>query len=97
MSADNWAVCPRCKKQHETAITQADTAAAAAYGSVPVAEFDALRAAADAMRNQYPDKLFREDYEIGGAEDGVVKVSYAGSCKKCTLSLSFEIERVLDV
>lgn len=34
--------------------------------------------------------LFREDYEIYGAEDGAVIVSYSGVCEECNLRLQFE-------
>jgi hypothetical protein len=36
---------------------------------------------------------FREDYEIYGAEDGTVTVTYSGSCQSCGLSLSFRDDR----
>jgi hypothetical protein len=36
---------------------------------------------------------FREDYEIYGADKGVVKVSYSGHCQNCGYGIDFEYER----
>ena len=40
---------------------------------------------------------FREDYEIYGAETGVVTVSYSGVCRQCGLSLHFEDRKPIPV
>jgi hypothetical protein len=60
----------------------------ASYGKVPVAEFDRARAAVKPI-DQQDYATFREDYEITGAKDGIVVVSYGGSCEVCGLELSF--------
>lgn len=92
MSADNWAKCPRCKANRIKAADAAQAAALAAYGKVDVAEFDRLRAHADELSANVETgtETFREDYEIYGAEEGVVLVGYSGRCTVCGLSLSFE-------
>jgi len=43
-----------------------------------------------------PKESFREDYEIYGADEGTVTVSYSGSCTKCRLSLSFEDDHPIE-
>lgn len=90
MSADNWAVCPRCAEVREAAILAADAAVAKAYGAVPVEVWDEMRAAADALGATEPEQTFREDYEFYGVEDGVLQISYSGGCKECGLSHRFE-------
>jgi hypothetical protein len=92
MSASNWAVCPRCLARAKAAEARKLAGVMASYGKVPVAEFDAARAAIEPV---HPRDLaaFREDYEITGAEDGAVTVSYGGSCGTCGLSLSFSETR----
>jgi hypothetical protein len=97
MSADNWADCPRCEKNREGAVEQFAAKVAYAYGKVPVDEFDEMRASLDRIRKGMPDPTFREDYEIYGAADGVVKVRYSGHCVECGLSLTFEHDHPLDV
>lgn len=91
MSADNWAHCPRC-----TAVALADFEARgqrvqASYGIAPVDEFDAARQrlADDKAAFERRHPTFREDYDISGAEEGAVSVSYKGECRECGLKLSF--------
>ena len=97
MSADNWAMCPRCKANREDAAGLAHETAIKSYGKVSVTEFDELRDEADRLSeliNNPPGagqgRTFREDWEICGAEDGEVFVSYRGACQTCGLSLKFE-------
>lgn len=97
MSADNWAVCPRCRKREEARIADLQRRATEAYGQLPVDEFDALRA--EAAKGIDLQKLctFREDYEIWGADDGTVRVNYSGECQACGLDLHFEHEHPMDL
>lgn len=92
MSADNWAICPRCRARAAAVKDALIAKLAEAYGKVPVEEFDALRAEAEEPLHLENLQTFREDYEFYGAEDGVVTASYSGSCKTCGLSLSFKDE-----
>ena len=92
MSADNWAVCPRCllwaKKERERKLEEA----AASYGKVDRDAWLEMQASAgDAVRPE-DFSTFREDYAIGVNEDGNLKVSYSGSCTACGLASSFRHE-----
>lgn len=88
MSADNWAMCPRCSDRLAAEILAAEAKAEASYGAVSVAEFDALRQAAGDLREQKMDPTFREDYEFGGAAEGELTIDYEGSCAVCGLVVS---------
>lgn len=92
MSADNWAVCPRCVARAKKAEADKLATVMASYGKIPVAEFDAARAAIKPVRDE-DFRTFREDYEISGARDGVVTVDYSGHCSTCGLGLDFTDER----
>lgn len=89
MSADNWAVCPRCLTEATNVHATEEARIAGLYGQVPVGEFDAERAA---LAEVDPEKFrtFREDYDFYGAEEGEVRAKYSGGCKTCGLSVSFE-------
>jgi hypothetical protein len=88
MSADNWAICPRCVTKARTDRAKAEAAVEASYGRVSIAEFQRAQAAlTDVNPEDY--RTFREDYEIYGAGEGVVTVDYSGGCTKCGLSVSF--------
>ena len=102
MSADNWAICPRCKSKRVKAADAAQRKADDAYGKVDVEEFDRLRSearrmAAEAISESHDYRTFREDYEIYGAEDGEVVIRYSGGCTRCDLSLTVESEHPLPI
>lgn len=97
MSASNWAVCPRCKARNRAAINALDDAKALAlseaYGRVQPSEYITMVNTSP----EYPvlkdeGLTFREDYEIYGAEHGVVSVDYGGECTVCHLSVLFSEE-----
>jgi len=89
MSADNWANCPRCVHNGRAEHDRKTAEVYAQYGSVPVDEFDRLRASLTPFT---PDQFqtFREDYEITGADEGEIDVSYSGQCTVCGLSHTIE-------
>lgn len=93
MSADNWTRCPRCVREAIAAKEVQHEAARAAYGTLPVEEFDRLRA--DAEEPVKFEDTVREDYEFYGFEDGTVVAVYEGTCQKCGLSTKFRHEQVV--
>lgn len=93
MSADNWAICPRCLAVAEKEHAERFQAAVDAYGKVPAEEYEQLRAEAQTAIDKEVFQTFREDYEIYGAEDGTIKVSYSGYCQTCHLGLDFKFEK----
>ena len=94
MSADNWAVCPRCLMRAKAEEGRQLAEVMRRYGKIPVAEFDAARSAIQPVD---PHKLttFREDYVISGAEAGVITVSYSGHCQTCGFGTDFKDEHPL--
>jgi uncharacterized paraquat-inducible protein A len=98
MSADNWAVCPRCWKEATDEHDQRRQRVAALYGQIPVADFDAARADLAAKTPKRDDfQTFREDYEFYGVEDWEVTATYKGRCQKCGLALEFSHSEKLNV
>lgn len=89
MSADHWAICPRCITDAREKAEAEREAVMALYGTVPVAEFEAKR---EALNEVDPEQFrtFREDYEFWGAEDGEVHADYSGQCMTCGLSAKLE-------
>lgn len=90
MSADNWDVCPNCLKQAIADHEELQGQVVESYGKIPIEEFDALRAKADAGVKDENFRTFREDYEIYGAPDGVIKVRYSGYCQICDAGVDFD-------
>lgn len=93
MSADNWAVCPRCVAGARKARREALSALEAAYGAVPLEEYKAMQAAIPPQPKALEDHSnFREDYSIYNDDHGTVRVSYSGGCHVCHLQVSFDHE-----
>jgi hypothetical protein len=89
MSADNWAMCPRCLLRHEAEVLTKKTTAEAAYGKVSLQEWQDLQEAAIAARKPIAERNFREDYDIGMDTNGELDISYSGNCSKCGWSVSY--------
>jgi len=96
MSASNWTICPRCKRRHEADATRLRAEADAAYGNMQRDEWMALDTKAREAGFAYTPTDFREDYEIHGATEGAIKIDYAGTCRKCKLSVSLDHAHPID-
>lgn len=91
MSANNWAICPRCMRRAYQNADRELSAVMASYGKVSVEEFNRTRDSVKSVREE-DYRTFREDYEIYGAEIGTVQVGYSGNCGVCDLTLNFNDE-----
>lgn len=99
MSADNWALCPRCKARKMAEFDKLRADVLAVYGEVDVAEFDRRRSAVEATIAAFDEDTlftFREDFEIGinnfvpnRPGVAVVYACYGGSCGQCGLEHTF--------
>lgn len=95
MSADNWGICPKCKRQRIQAAGKADRQAKDAYGKVSEAEYlklveDAQKLNAAALKPSGEQNTLREDYKIGTNENGIFTVHYACSCRHCGFQFEFK-------
>ena len=96
MSASNWANCPRCNRRAQREAERLNKVASESYGLVTAMEWNQMVEDANSASVYTPDANLREDYEIYGAEDGSIIVSYSAQCGDCGLSLSFKHEEVFD-
>jgi hypothetical protein len=101
VSADNWARCPKCTKQREDVLNAQGAVLTDLYGKVSAGEFLAASEAANQAEADFllwkdssEARTFREDYEICGAAEGALSISYSGGCKTCNLQHSFTHEQV---
>lgn len=93
MSANNWAICPRCLHRARADRLALAQRVADGYGVLPMAEFDVLRAEMDTRLDPEKYRTFREDYELHLDSAGDLNVSYAGGCSKCGLKYDFQVVR----
>lgn len=92
MSADNWAICPRCKVACDERNKAKLNAPGLNYGKVSQPEYDKLLKAATELEK--PSETLREDYEIGMDKFGKFYVSYGCSCTECNFEFSFKKEEL---
>lgn len=78
MSANNWAVCPKCQADLEARRRQRWERADAAYGQVSRDEHARLVKLAQAADDI--EETLREDYSLG-VRGGVFEVSYHCQCQ----------------
>lgn len=90
MSADNWAICPKCKITAEEKQKKLKLKAGAAYGKVEPEAY--LQMLAEAEGPIVHKETLREDFYIGIDEDGDFSASYRGNCTECKFSFSFKHE-----
>lgn len=91
MSANNWRVCPQCKKnwlnELKTVEQRCGKELSEAYGKVPAKDYMDLCQVMDARINSVegvpPGETLREDYEIYTDEHGGFYSGYWSSCTTC--------------
>lgn len=93
MSADNWAICPKCNARKIAAKEKLLLEAGAAYGKVKHDEYLRMVEAANQPISLVP--TMREDYEIGTDVTGVFSVSYGCSCRNCNFAFEFKEEKTV--
>lgn len=94
MGADNWAVCPKCKRVAEASKEKERKHAQKSYGKVTPEEWRELVRIAE-LPLEMPTAL-REDYELGTNEDGLFYVIYRCSCQDCDFRHEFKHESQVD-
>ncbi len=88
MSADNWAICPKCKKIQEKKADENIKMVAAAYGKVPEDEY--LKMKKELLNPPKQEDSLREDYELGIDDEGTFSISYSAYCSECGFKFLFE-------
>lgn len=84
MSADNWRVCPKCKKTNESK--------GSLYGKVSEEEYlDSLN------QLKVDEETLREDYEIGIDERGEFYVDYSCRCQTCGFGFHYKHSQMLEL
>jgi hypothetical protein len=88
MSADNWAICPQCKKNHENLKEKHQEAIKNQYGKIPIDEWLKLK---NTQISELPQTL-REDYHIGFYE-GEFEIQYSATCDVCKFHFEFNFPK----
>lgn len=100
MSADNWAVCPKCLGVAMEAWAKKLMAVQNSYGVAPPEEYMANLKEASNQPDPETFRTFREDYEVGlidglnlnRAAGPMFFVSYSGGCRECGFGHTYNHE-----
>ena len=88
MSADNWAICPKCNAAKIAAKEKQLLDAGASYGKVEPAEY--LRMLEAANKPIDSESTLREDYEIEVDTNGEFSVDYRCLCNDCKFAFRYK-------
>lgn len=91
MSADNWGVCPKCKKVNDKKNKERILDVAKKINKISNEEYIRLSAEANiaiALKN-----TLRESYKIGIDDAGIFYVIYSGQCSVCGFEFKYEERR----
>lgn len=91
MSAENWAICPQCKRNEAKKLDNYLNTLAKAYGKVSLDTFEEMKAKTPS--GKVSDKTLREDYRIGIDHEGNFWVAYSGGCDRCRFSFDYKYEK----
>lgn len=89
MSADNWAVCPKCRQQKLEEQEELKVQARNSYGTVSIEEFENLLAKSRDENFIKTKTTLREDYEIGIDEYGHFDIKFTASCSVCKFKYNY--------
>lgn len=93
MSADNWGICPKCKRDRFRKRESAIAAVKIFYGKIPAEEYEEKMDRAKAIEDGPLKQTLREDHELGTNEDGAFYVRYYCSCRTCGLKFEFKEDK----
>lgn len=91
MSANNWAICPVCKKNQKKKVVIAAKRVAAAYGNVTEDKYLEMKESLSSQPKL--ENSLREDYELLIDEEGLFSVSYRAICKVCGFNFVYEYQK----
>lgn len=94
MSADSYALCPRCSEAWHADVELKQQRVEQAYGNVPADEYMQLLREADAVK---PLDYTLAEYVIIGVEGiaGAFVVAYRCACDKCGYEFKYKHEEKL--
>ena len=94
MSADNWAICPRCNVDLQIKTIAFEQLVKEQYGKIPIEEWEKMK---KGSKKEELQTTLREDYEMWMSDYGIFHVRYNASCEKCNYEFAFNHEQQTEV
>ena len=96
MSADNWAICPKCKQRIQREWDALNQKMKDAYGKVSEEEYKALLQEVEKGKPRFKRDL-AEYVDVGMSDDGILLINYRAECKIPNCSFTYEYRNTIDV
>jgi hypothetical protein len=103
MGANNWSICPQCKKNKERQDALAKRQLEESYGKVPSEIYLRMIKEFEEKKEIELERTLREDWEIGIYEDEAsyvvyeFYVNYRASCEVCGFSFKFKHDEKVEL
>lgn len=91
MSADNWAICPKCLELAQDRQEALEEKLEKSYGVVSPEQY--LRLFEKSREKPKLEQTLREDYEIGILNTAEFYVRYKGACTKCGFNYEYKYDQ----
>lgn len=92
MSADSWAICPKCLAKHHAVAAGLAEKARAAYGNVPLLDFMRMSEDAASVKTTGLTDSTLAEYKYVGPDDDKFVVHYQAVCQTCGYRLEYNLE-----
>ncbi len=91
MSADNWGICPHCKKINDRALVELRESIEKSYGVAPPEVYLSSLKNLYSQENKEIEHTLREDYELYINEiSGMFSMHYSAYCSACEFTFEFK-------
>lgn len=97
MSADNWALCPRCNKDQVNKLRLMKVNLEESYGKVDLKEYKLLEQEFYNTKKEVLEYTLREDYEQGMNKSGIYHISYSCQCTVCGFEYNYAYSYKVDI
>lgn len=88
MSADNWAICPKCQELYNANQKARILGVAEKYGKIPAEEY--IKLSKEVSKEVELEATLREDYEFYIDDDGKFFATYSAECAVCDFHFKFK-------
>ena len=88
MSADNWAICPKCAEKADASQQARILGAAEKYGKIPADEY--VKLSKEVSKVEELEATLREDYGFSIDNNGKFHATYRAECSVCDFHFAFK-------
>ena len=95
MSADNWGICPKCKRKDDKRKEGLSQKMTEQYGKIQPEEYSQLVYETKQSIEKKLEPTLREDFGISTNQHGVFNIYYGCQCDVCGLQFGYNHEEII--